>query len=105
MSQADDIAELRRQIVELRRDMDLAHERQAALIQFEAQRAVTAQTQGRLPTAEVLAWCERGMANSIKRSQSLRELAFDSFKMGAWAGVAFLAWAVWEGFKQKLAGK
>lgn len=99
------IDELQRQIVELRHLMELAHQREASLIEHYTTKAVAEQTRGRLPSAQVLAWCERSMADSIKRGQSIRDLAFDTFKMGAWAGVAFLAWAVWEGFKTKVTGK
>lgn len=101
----DRIAELQRQIVEIRRDMEAMNERNAALLVFEVQREVKAQTLGRLPTPEVLAWAERGLATSIKRSQSIRELLFDSFKMSAWAGLAFIAWSVWEGIKAKIGAK
>jgi hypothetical protein len=101
----EDTARLQQQIVELRRDMDLALERQASLIEYYATKAVDAQTRDRLPTPEELAWLKRALAASIERSKSIRLILLDVTKLGVWAGLAFVMFSVWEAVKAKVGTK
>ena len=105
MAAADDIRELQRQIVELRASIEMAHQREAALIEYHVAREISSKCQGRLPSAEVLAWCERGYQASLDRAKSMREVILHTVKLSAWSGLAFLVWSVWETVKAKVGTK
>ena len=105
MATADDIRDLQRQIVELRASMELADQRHASLIEYHVAREISAKCQGRLPSAEVLAWCERGYAASLERAKSIREVMLHTVKLSAWSGLAFIVWSVWESLKTKIGVK
>lgn len=105
MALADDIRDLQRQIVDLRAGMEMAHQREAALIEYHVARELTSKTQGRLPSVEVLAWSERCYAASLERAKSLREVMLHTVKLSAWSGLAFVMWSVWEGLKTKIGAK
>lgn len=105
MAQADDIRDLQRHIADLRASMELARQRETALIEHHVARELAAKTLGHLPSVEVLAWCERSYAASLERAKSVREVMMHTVKLSAWSGLAFLVWSVWEGLKTKIGAK
>lgn len=109
MSDADDSADLQRQvnslqrqIVELRMQLDQQAQGHAALIDHTVSRAIDAKLGGRALTEEERDWVRQSTKDAGERKKIRSALVLHIMQWGIGGTVGFLLYSAWEGFKKEL---